>query len=76
LHNESSVYAAVDRLNATVTEARDLEIPFWLMRKNKYPSWFSGKLKFYIRKNNYFIDNLRIPRLSIFTINFLSTVNL
>jgi hypothetical protein len=51
-YNESSV--DVDRLNATVTETIGLAIPSGLMRKNKYPSWFSGKLKFFIRKKNYF----------------------
>jgi hypothetical protein len=47
LYKVSSVDADVDRLNAVVTEAMDLAVPFGLMRKNKYPYWFSGKFKFF-----------------------------
>jgi hypothetical protein len=44
LYKETSVDAAVDRLNAAVTEAMDLAVPFGLIKRKKYPSWFSGKL--------------------------------
>jgi hypothetical protein len=40
--------------NAAIPEVMDSAIPVLLMRKNKYPCQFSGKLKFYIKNKNYF----------------------
>jgi hypothetical protein len=54
LYNETSVYAAVDRLNVVVTQALDLAVPSGHIKKHKYSAWFSGKLKTYIKKKNYF----------------------
>jgi hypothetical protein len=54
LYNEASADAAVDRLNHAVTKAIDLAVPYGYIKKHKYPAWFSGKLKAYINKNNYF----------------------
>jgi hypothetical protein len=54
LCKESSVDAAVNKLNAAVTEAMNSAVPFGLMRRNKYPSCYSRKLKFYTRKKKYF----------------------
>jgi hypothetical protein len=45
-----SVDANIDRIKPAVTEAMDMAIPFGWIRKNKYPSWFSGKLKFCIKR--------------------------
>jgi hypothetical protein len=50
LQNETSVDAAVDRLNVAVTQAIDLAIPSGYIKKHKYPAWFSGKLKARIKK--------------------------
>jgi hypothetical protein len=54
LYSETSVDAAVDRLNFAVTQAIDLAVPSGHIQKHKYPDWFSGKLKIYIKKKNYF----------------------
>jgi hypothetical protein len=54
----------------------DLAISSGLMRKYIYPSSFSGKLKCYNRKKNYFCDDLRSLRLRIFTINYFPTAKL
>jgi hypothetical protein len=64
LYNETSVDATVDRLNYAVTKAIDLAVPYGYIGKHKHPAWFSGKLKTYIKKKNYFIDviiNIRLP---------------
>jgi hypothetical protein len=53
VYNETSFDAAVDRLNAAATQAIDLAVPSGYIKKHKYPAWFSGKLKAYI-KINYF----------------------
>jgi hypothetical protein len=50
LYNETSIDAAVDRLNVAVTQAIDLAVP----SGHKYPTWFSGKLIACIKKKNYF----------------------
>jgi hypothetical protein len=47
LYNETSVDAAVDRLNAAVTQATDSAVPSGHIEKLKYSSWFSGKLNAY-----------------------------
>jgi hypothetical protein len=62
--------------NAAVSGAMGLAIPYRLTRNNKYPSWFSGKLKYYIIQKITFTDDLRSLRLNIFIINSLFTVNL
>jgi hypothetical protein len=54
LYNETSVDAAVDRLNFSVTQAIDLAVPSGHIKKHKYPDWFSGKLENDIKKKNYF----------------------
>ena len=54
LLNVSSVDAAVDMLNDAVTHAINVAIPTGTISKHKYPVWFSGRLKAYIRKKNYF----------------------
>jgi hypothetical protein len=54
LYSEISVSAAVGRLNFAVTQAIDLAVPSGHIKKHKYPDWFSGKLKTYIKKKNYF----------------------
>jgi hypothetical protein len=54
LYNETSVDAAVDRLNYAVTQAIDLAVPYGYIKKHKYPAWFSGKLKDYIKNKKYF----------------------
>jgi hypothetical protein len=54
LYNETSVDAAVDRLNFAVIQAIDLAVPSGHIKKHKYPAWCSGKLKAYIKNKNYF----------------------
>jgi hypothetical protein len=54
LYNETSVDAAVDRINVAITQAADLVVPTKHIIKHKYPSWISGKLEAYIKKKNYF----------------------
>jgi hypothetical protein len=54
LYSETSVDAAIDRLNFAVTQAIDLAVPSGHIKKHKYPDRFSGKLKTYIKKKNYF----------------------
>jgi hypothetical protein len=48
LYNEISVDAAVDRLNVAVTQATDL--PSGYITKHKSAAWFSGKLKFALKR--------------------------
>jgi hypothetical protein len=50
LCNEISDDAAVDRLNVAVTQTIDLAVPSGYIKKHKYPAWFSGKLKVYIKR--------------------------
>jgi hypothetical protein len=52
LYNETSLDAGVHRLNHA--QAIDLAVPYGYVKKHKYPAWFSGKLKAYIKKKNYF----------------------
>jgi hypothetical protein len=54
LHNGTSADAAVDRLNVAVNQAIGLTVPFGYIKKHKYSAWFSGKLKAYIKKNNFY----------------------
>jgi hypothetical protein len=75
LYNETSVDAVVDRLNVAVTQAIDLAIPCGYIKKYKYPVWFSGKLKSYIKKKKRFIDVTRCIRLTVFMTNFLLAVS-
>jgi hypothetical protein len=50
LYNETSVDAAVDRLNVAVTQAVDSAVPSGYIKKHKYPAWISVKLIACIRK--------------------------
>lgn len=54
LYNEIFVDAAVKRLNVDVTKPTDLAVLSGYIKKHKYPSWFSEKLKTYIRKNYFY----------------------
>jgi hypothetical protein len=47
LYNETSVAAAVDRLNAAVTQAIDLAVLSGHIKKHKYCTWFSANWKAY-----------------------------
>jgi hypothetical protein len=53
LYNETPDDAAVDRLNVAVIQAIDSGHS-GPIKKHKYRPWFSGKLKAYIKKKNYF----------------------
>jgi hypothetical protein len=55
LYSETYVDAAADRLNFAVTQAIDLAVPSGHIKKHKYPDWFSGKLKTYIKKKKLFL---------------------
>jgi hypothetical protein len=59
LYNETSVNAAVDRLNIAVTQAIDLAVSSGYTKKDKYPALFSGILNAYNKKKNYFKDVTR-----------------
>jgi hypothetical protein len=50
LYNETSVNAAVDRLNVAVIQAIDLAVPSGYIKAHKYSAWFCGKLNAYIKK--------------------------
>jgi hypothetical protein len=52
---EASVDTAVDRLHDILIQATGLAVPSECKRNSEFPSWFSGKLKFYIKKKDYFI---------------------
>jgi hypothetical protein len=54
LYTETSVAAAVDRLNAAITQATNLAVPSGCVTKQKYPIWFSGRLRTYIKKNYFY----------------------
>jgi hypothetical protein len=54
LYKEISLDAAVDILNVAVTQTKDLALPSGYIKQYKNPNGFSGKLKFYIKKNNSF----------------------
>jgi hypothetical protein len=54
LYNDTSTDAAVDRLNVAVTLVIDLAVPSGYIKQHKYPAWFSGKVKAYIKNNNIF----------------------
>ena len=50
--NQTNVDIAVEELYEAVTVAISQSIPYSLKNKQKFPSWFSSDLKFYIRKKN------------------------
>lgn len=75
LHKESCVDAAVARLNTAVSDAMDLTIPSGLINKNKYPSWFSAKLIFYIRNKDYLYRCLKKSKTEYFCNIFSSSLN-
>jgi hypothetical protein len=52
LYKETSVDAAIGRLNVAVTLAIDLGLPSGYLKKHKDPAWVSGNLKAYIKKEN------------------------
>jgi hypothetical protein len=54
LYNDTSADAAIERLNVAVSQTLDLAVPCGQIKKHKYPAWFSGKLKAFIEKKNYF----------------------
>jgi hypothetical protein len=54
LYNETSVDAAVDRLNTAVTQAINSAVPSGRITRHKYPIWFSGRLRAYVKKKNYY----------------------
>jgi hypothetical protein len=51
---ETSVDAAVDRLNISVVQAINLAVPSGCVTKHKYSIWFSGRLRAYIKKKYFF----------------------
>jgi hypothetical protein len=54
VYDTSSVYAAVARLSVVVQDAMEQAIPRGFTCNFKFPYWFSGSLKYYIKKKNYF----------------------
>jgi hypothetical protein len=52
---EASVDTAVHRLHDILIQATGLVVPSECKWKSEFPSWFSGKLKFCIKKKDYFI---------------------
>jgi hypothetical protein len=76
LYKETYTDAAVDRFNAAVTEAMELVTHFGLRKNNFISLGFLTKYYFTLQRKNLFMDDLRHLRLSTFTVNSLSTVNL
>jgi hypothetical protein len=54
VYRESTVGSAVTQLNAAVSEAMALAIPYNYSIRSKYPCWFSSTLKYYISKKYLF----------------------
>jgi hypothetical protein len=77
LHNERSLDAAVDRLNVAVTQATDLAVPCGYIKKHKYTAYFSGKLKAYIKRKNYFYRRYKTYKADCFygNISFLPQIS-
>jgi hypothetical protein len=48
VYREASVDSAVTQLNAAVSEAMHLAVPYKCIRKSKYLCWFSNTLTYYI----------------------------
>jgi hypothetical protein len=68
-YNETSVDAAVDRLNVAVTQAIGSAVPSREIKRHKYPALSSGKLKAYIQ-NNYFYTRYEKYKTDCFYDNF------
>jgi hypothetical protein len=49
-----TVDAAVDSFTNVIIQAMDLAIPSGVIRKSRFPHWFSHTLIYYIQKKNYF----------------------
>jgi hypothetical protein len=54
LYNKTSADATINRLNFALTQTIDLAVHSGNIKKTNYPIWFSGKLKFYVKKKDYF----------------------
>jgi hypothetical protein len=70
LYHETSVDAAVVRLNVAVSQAIDLAIPSGYIKKHKNPAWFSKELKDCIKKN-YFYKRYKKYKADSFMTNFI-----
>jgi hypothetical protein len=55
---QSSVNTAVTLLNAALSGAMDLAIPYKYSIRSKYPCWFSSTLKYYLSKK-YLLSSLQ-----------------
>jgi hypothetical protein len=54
MYSITSVDDAVTSLNTVVLNAIDQAIPHGLIRKSKFPHWFSSALRYNIRKKDYY----------------------
>jgi hypothetical protein len=55
VYDTTSVDAAVASLNAVVQDAMEQAIPRGIIKsKSEFPHWYSGSLRYYIKKKNYF----------------------
>jgi hypothetical protein len=59
VYDASSIDSAVFNLTEAVQDAMEQAIPRIHISKSKFPHWFSGSLKFYIKKKNYFYRRYR-----------------
>jgi hypothetical protein len=75
LYKKTSPDAAVDTLNIAVTENKKLALPSVYIKKYKNPNRFSGKLKFYVKKNNSFYRLYKKCWTVCFVTNYLFTGN-
>jgi hypothetical protein len=55
VYNQTSVDLAVYSLNAVVNEAATHPVPISYHRANRFLRWYSGTLKYYIRKKKIFL---------------------
>jgi hypothetical protein len=52
--SNNAVDAAADSFTSVILQAMDLAVPQGVIRKSKFPHWFSHKLIYYIRTKNCF----------------------
>jgi hypothetical protein len=54
VYKQTSVDSAVNELNSVVVNSLNQTVPYTCTGKSKFPCWFSGILKHYIKKKNHF----------------------
>jgi hypothetical protein len=76
VYDISSVDAAVASLNAVVQDATEQGIPRGITNsKPKFPHWYSGSLRYYIKKSMTSTDAIKRRKLTVFINTFPSIVS-